>query len=541
MALLYFHTIRHLKLIQISARVSRAMRMTTRSGAPIERALPLRAIQSPIAFFPSRLSTVLEDGSFRFLNKTGAVRQASDWNSATQSRLWLYNLHYFDDLMRHDASDCEHMHRTTMKRWMAENSPGEGVAWEPYPLSLRIVNWIKWHLSGHALDESAQMSLARQARALMQNVEWHLLGNHLLANAKALLAAGLFFEGQEARTWVEKATDIYRNEMPEQVLADGGHFERSPMYQAIILEDMLDMLNLARVYGRSDLATMFEGAVGKMRPWLKAMCHRDGEIAYFNDAVLGIAPRPIDLEEYAIRLGFERLPMTVNSLHLKNSGFIRMEGGKAVVLANIGSVTPAYIPGHAHADTLSMELSLIDQRVIVNCGISTYEATPQRRQERSTAAHSTVEVDAENSSEVWGAFRVARRAKVVKTDVELKHGKSNVSAQHDGYVRLPGKNIHTRNWLMDENSLTVTDSVTGPYYNAHARFHVAPQCRVEAERDGRSGRIITTAGNTVTWTSETPTEVTESEWHPGFGLTQKTAALRVQVLNGRSAVRFEWG
>jgi uncharacterized heparinase superfamily protein len=36
-----------------------------------------------------------------------------------------------------------------------------------------------------------------------------------------------------------------RSELPEQVLADGGNFERSPMYHAIFLEDVLDLINAA--------------------------------------------------------------------------------------------------------------------------------------------------------------------------------------------------------------------------------------------------------------------------------------------------------
>jgi len=82
-----------------------------------------------------------------------------------------------------------------IKKWVQENPPGEGNGWEPYPISLRIVNWVKWDLAKNCLSDEALHSLAVQARYLLKRPEFHLLGNHLFANAKALIFAGLFFYG----------------------------------------------------------------------------------------------------------------------------------------------------------------------------------------------------------------------------------------------------------------------------------------------------------------------------------------------------------
>ena len=47
-----------------------------------------------------------------------------------------------------------------------------------------------------------------------------------------------------------------------------------------------------------------------------------------------------------------------------------------MALLDVARVGPDYLPGHAHADTLSFELSLYDRRTIVNCGISQYANGP---------------------------------------------------------------------------------------------------------------------------------------------------------------------
>ena len=167
------------------------------------------------------------------------------------------------------------------------------------------------------------------------------------------------------------------------------------------------------------------------------MCHPDGEISFFNDSAIGIAPSPAQLDAYAQRLGYGIIPPTADGCTLlPESGFVRMQKGPAVVIADVGSVGPDYLPGHAHADTLSFELSLYGSRVLVNAGISEYGTSDERLRQRGTAAHNTVVVLGENSSEVWGGFRVARRAHAFGYRASEHVDQLVVTCSHDGYRRL---------------------------------------------------------------------------------------------------------
>ena len=179
--------------------------------------------------------------------------------------------------------------------WIADNTAPNGNGWEPYPLSLRIVNWIKWHVKGNHLSKVVTESLFLQSRALAQQIEYHLLANHLLANAKALYFAGLFFDHPEAATWKEIGARILRDEVQEQILLDGGHFELSPMYQAIVTEDLLDIVNISRAFGARSLPGI-EASVEKMLDWLSLMTYPDGQLAYFNDATQGVAATLAELQ-----------------------------------------------------------------------------------------------------------------------------------------------------------------------------------------------------------------------------------------------------
>ncbi|HPA06712.1 MAG TPA: heparinase II/III family protein, partial [Candidatus Hydrogenedentes bacterium] len=170
------------------------------------------------------------------MNEKHELSSAADWNNPAWEKLWLYNLHYFDDLNAEGGAARSDWHRALITRWVAENPVGKGNGWEPYPLSLRIVNWVKWAWAGNELPPVAVESLALQAHFLSRRLEWHILGNHLLANAKALIFAGLFFDGMEAERWLATGAAIFSRQLGEQVLSDGGHFERSPMYHAQVLE-----------------------------------------------------------------------------------------------------------------------------------------------------------------------------------------------------------------------------------------------------------------------------------------------------------------
>ena len=272
--------------------------------------------------------------------------------------------------------------------------------------------------------------------------------------------------------------------MPEQIRPDGGHFELSPMYHSIVLQDLLDLVNLAHAFlGTVPERTVetWRAAAKRMRLWLAAMVHPDGDIAFFNDAALGIALRRCELDNYAVRLGLGPAPsLSPGVTHLDSSGYVRVEAEDMVAILDVARVGPDYQPGHAHADTLSFECSLFGRRLVVNVGTSTYEPGAQRAYERSTAAHSTVEVAGENSSEVWAAFRVARRARPFGLEIEERAGEVVVACAHDGYRRLRGRPVHRRTWRFSPGQLTIDDLVEPGVLGGVSRLHLHPDWAVGA-------------------------------------------------------------
>lgn len=524
MLLRYYHTVKHLKLVQITGRI----RHRLYRPKPDLRVAPQRRLVTGHWHVQRwRKPAMLDPYRFNFLNDERRLSFPQAWNAEDVNKLWLYNLHYFDDLNARDA-DCRRVwHEDLIHRWIKENPPANGIGWEPYPLSLRIVNWIKWALAGYNLDADAVHSLAVQARQLRRRLEFHLLGNHLFENAKALVFAGLFFAGKEAQEWFQTGERLLEEQIHEQVLPDGGHFELSPMYHSLILEDLLDLKNLYLAFD-IQFPNSWLDTIARMFDWLRAMCHPDGGIAFFNDAAFDVAPGLDDLERYAASLGVARGMSGFGSIFLDASGYARLERNGAVVLADVAAIGPDYLPGHAHADTLCFELSLHGKRVLVNSGTSLYGVGVERLRQRGTAAHNTVRIDGVDSSEIWSNFRVARRARVVIHQFDT-NACLMMEASHDGYSRLNGHPIHKRSWKVDSHQLEIRDVIEGGgNHIVEIFFHFHPTIHLETNGSGKFSVHRNDNQPTLDLYADCGMnyKIEQGFWHPGFGVSEPNLCLR---------------
>ncbi|MHB1543524.1 MAG: heparinase II/III family protein [Gammaproteobacteria bacterium] len=534
----YWHTLRPLKPVQVYGRIWFHLHHPhpdARPPPPLGAHLHVwKACEHPpVLMGPDR---------FHLLGVERQIASPGDWNRADWPRLWRYHLHYFEDWTASGANTRAAWHEALIARWIAENPPGRGIGWDPYPISRRIVNWIQWALARTQPNTAVCQSLAIQTRYLRRRLEFHLLGNHLWTNAKALIFAGSFFSGPEAEKWLKTGLMLLERERNEEILADGGHFERSPLYHAILLEDLLDLVQLAGIYpGRIPevLVATWRQSIMHMFQWLWVMTHPDGRISFFNDAAFDLARDYSTLVRYAADLGLSvGRESATPIIALPQSGYIRLETGQAVLIADLAPIGPDYQPGHAHADTLSFELSLGRRRVLVNGGTSTYEAGPDRERQRGTALHNTVVVDGEDSSEVWGSFRVARRARPESVRSGQDGDQLWIEGAHDGYRRLPGRVTHGRRFELTDRRLKVIDTLTGRFREAQAFFRFAPGVVVEPmDRDRRGERPAT-----IRWRCLGARQATlqPGTWHPRFGACEDCKVLVLTFARDRLETEFSW-
>ena len=212
-------------------------------------------------------------------------------------------------------------------------------------------------------------------------------------------------------------------------------------------------------------------------------------------------------------------------------GYSRVSVGEAIILVDRAAVGPDYLPGHAHADTLSFELSLFGQRVIVNSGTSVYGTGPERQRQRGTTAHSTVVIDNQDSSEVWGGFRVARRARVLQKQTSRENGIILLSACHDGYRRLKGKPKHHRSWHLADGSLVIYDRVTGNgNHSVELVLPLHPNIAVEFDDAYHITLYVKNQSIQVRFEGKGDLRIEKSSYHPEFGLSIENQKLLYRVI-----------
>ncbi|KNC67563.1 heparinase [Pseudoalteromonas rubra] len=523
-----FHTVKYLKFKQIYFRVyyrfrkPRFIESTQPSNSEWRWSGPLLNKQS-----------LFSNADVKFLNQAGKIQTAADWNCASKPKLWLYNLHYFDDLSSQDGAQRYALHNDFIDKWIAENPPCEGNGWEPYPISLRLVNWVKWCSVQSQVPPNYLKSMLDQANVLTQLLEYHILGNHLFANAKALTFVGAYLQGENSAQLLGQGIKLLNEELDEQFLADGAHFELSPMYHEILLWDLLELIDLAMTSNRPELTEClpkWTGIATKALNWLSSMIHEDGEVSFFNDAAIGIAMQPQQIFSYACKLGLNYDIINEQLITNQDSGYSRVSYEQYAIIFDHANVGPDYLPGHAHADTLSFELSIGKQRVFVNSGTSLYGTSPERIRQRQTAAHNTVSVLGYDSSQVWSGFRVAKRAYAKLEKSTSRASDVQLIASHNGYLQQSPKVKHTRELLCSPASVIVSDMLSK---QLPACFHLHLHPDVDVIKLSEKELKITKGDEVLCLVSSAePINIKDSTWHPEFGKSIANKKIEIEFANG---------
>ena len=472
-----YRTVKHLKPIQILYQVKNRL---WKSGSLKQFRLPLTSNPSNLLYFElpdqRNVLTIEEDYYiFDLLNLKNKYSKEIDWNDQSNGKLWNYNMQYCDFLRQNNLKIEK---RAGVLLLLYEKLWKGGVQVEPYPASLRIMNVIRF-LSQYPEEQPAVIDyLHAEVHYLSKNLEYHLLGNHLLENAFAYLMGAYFFSNEK---WKSEAESLVKREMDEQILEDGAHFERSPMYHQIMLFRVLEAI--AYLPKEDPLRGFLIAKAENMMAWLSTMTFLNGSIPHFNDSTDNIAYTTKNLMQLATNIDIQEK----SNHYLKDSGYRKFSVGGYEMFIDVHGIGPDYQPGHAHADTFTFFLSMNGRPLIVEPGITTYEIGPSRNWERGTDAHNTVSVQGQNSSETWSGFRVGRRANVTISDDK----DFLISAYHDGYKHF-GIMVH-RQFSIDHDRIFIEDYLEGWDSSMEAvsylHFHPSAEVRMQDHAVILNGQI----------------------------------------------------
>ncbi|MDB5409193.1 MAG: hypothetical protein JWL84_4105 [Rhodospirillales bacterium] len=463
-------------------------RLTLSGNAPRELAVAL-----PIRWpGDAKRGAAIVAGELRLSGET--VQLPADYAApAAAPADWLSEYHRFAwlaDLAALGGAEARSVGRAAVAAWIRQHSDWHPLIWRADILGTRLVAWVTQSEAflddADALRDAALASIARQLRHLARVAAFEEVGAARLQALKGLVLASIALDASERR--IAKALNALDHELRAQILPDGGHVERSPAVQLSVLRDLVDIRTALRA-AHIVVPDSLQHAIDRMAPMLRLFRHGDGRLAQFNDTA----------EEYG---ALADLVLTRAEVRGKSaasapySGFQRLQGGKTLVIVDTGAPPPHGFDGHAHAGTLSFEMSHGRERLIVNCGAYS-GANPQwRRAARNTAAHSTLIVADTNSAEILADGTIGRRPVVVPVDRVEEDGSQWVATSHNGYGQSFAL-THSRQLFLaaDGDDLRGEDSLTGRAGEGFAiRFHLHPTVQVSLVQDGSAALLRLPSG-----------------------------------------------
>lgn len=380
------------------------------------------------------------------------------WFFEDESHLWNFNLHYLEYLIPMMSSwkntgDNRYRKKINdiLMDWY-ENGSKENDSNQPYTISLRVVNQL---IVCEAVDDKQRLydSIYAQYKYLINHQEKHLLGNHYLENLKAIVICSIVFNEEDVfETYIKKLL----KELKEQITEDGLHFELSPMYHKIILEDLIRIACILEQAKKKELKEIVY-YISKMCSALYSLEYGADTTPLFNDAGDNVA-KPTKILIDTCKELFDVIPKKMNAI----SGYHKIYDGKIALVFDCGEFSPSYMPGHAHCDCLSFELYYDGIPVFVNSGTYQYQGN-RRSYFRSTKAHNTVMINEHEQSELWGEHRAGRR---ITNIISHRNGQSIVGE----YSNYFGE-YHKRSLLLENGVLYIKDFTNG---DTKSYLHLSP-------------------------------------------------------------------
>lgn len=422
--------------------------------------------------------------SFNFSAQSGA----DFWFEAeenTNLKLAAHEFSFLRDLRAAGGESARKLARGCVDAWIGEYDRWNEEIWRADIIGERISMWLSFYdfFCGSA-DEDFQSryyaSLTKQARHLSRSLSSNSLkGIALLKAAKGLAFAGFAFPGREA--WILQAFEIILQEIPEQILSDGGHASRSPEALAEALQIMLD---LRCGLNRSDLPVPepIQYAIDRAGQALRFFRYADKKLALFHGGQ----------ESEAGILDALQTQSSTNGKVLKalpESGFERVQLGRSLLMLDTAPIANSPSDLSMHSSPLSFEFAYGKERLFVNCGGHPV-SSEWKEVLRHTAAHTALTLDDRPAHDFKADGHISRAHGKIKINRQESREHCLIDAAHNAYLSVNGISHKRRIYLGDQGlDLRGEDTLTAEIVPTHSmpvaiRFHLHPRVLATVLKEG---------------------------------------------------------
>jgi len=459
-----------------------------RMSVPDAPAVPVR---DPWLGDPARGARLLK-GELAYF---GAVRvlKPGAWADAEGSLVMRAHAHGFTWLrdLRMIGTDAARMRARALVGDWIDTGHTDPVAQLPDVAGARIAAWLGHYdfFAASADDSFRQRMMWRavnDARLLSASLPPEEQDGRALTALKGLMAASIALP--DHAPYQQRTLKFLLQEIGRQVLPDGGHIERSPAAHLEALKNLVEIRALLHVSGSGGMPAAIGAAIDRLSLALRTLRHGDGGLALFNGTR---DEHATVVEQVLTQAGrASRAPAA-----LPDVGFHRLNTGRTVLIVDAGPPPPHGVDRFSHAGTLSFELSIGRERLVVNCGAAPLGNAAWTDAARATAAHSTLVIADTSSSEIKPQG-LGRRPEKVTVERNEANGAHWLEASHDGY-RKPFGAIHRRRLYLAESGgdirgEDVIEAATPQPFTI--RFHLHPGVAASMVQDGEGALLRLPSG-----------------------------------------------
>jgi len=432
-----------------------------------------------------------------YLNYQGESFPLDDFlkNNASESwRDYLNSFLWLKDLSTLRTNESRIFFRNFLSNWLNKNKYFNEISWKEETVSKRMFSLLT-NLSFYfdTANEDFQNRVARyifvQTKFLFHNYRFR---KREIFTIKALILSSLCIKNLEKK--FPTLIDDFQKLLQEDILEDGMHYKRSPSQHFFFLCSIIDIRNFLS-NAKKPIPIQLNDKIDEMVNVLKFFRIADGQLSIFNehDYIDSIKI------ENVIKKGGRKIKKIPSILH--SSGFHRVSKNKLTFLMDCGQPSNA----NTYAGSLSFEFSHQKNKIVVNCGSPFINNKKWHEAMRSTAAHSTLNLDEVNSSDIFfNKINKTRKAQVWSEKYE-ENNLVWINSAHSGYRKLFGI-VHNRKIHIDPLNLTIKgqDYLAKPIKGNHniaknfyILFHIHPE--IELNVTSSKKKVVLKLKNNIGW------------------------------------------
>ncbi len=344
------------------------------------------------------------------------------WNNYLHSFAWI------KDVRAVGTNEARIFVRKKVLSWIHECDYVDHSCWSGDVLSRRIFHLLTnlsffFETADDNFQKQFSNNLNKQCILLFKIIKKKPSIKNKIFIIKSLILASLCFKN------LKNNFDISMNLLTEIIkttIKDGMHYLRSPSEHFYFLCSLLDIKNFVGNLN-IEIPNILNETIKEMTLILNFFRIGDGHLAIFNKYDFICISK---IDNLLKKVGNKyKLPKVSQCL-----GFNRVSKNKLTFIMDCGRPTEE----KTQAGTLSFEFSHLSEKIVVNCGSPFVNNKDWDDAMRSTAAHSTLNINEINSSDIFFDKNNTTRIANVFSEQFEENDNIWINSYHEGYKNIFG-------------------------------------------------------------------------------------------------------